>query len=78
MNDRQALFSEKRFLNPRRFWTPGSIPVWGSEIVFLSTGLDDHSSLFRYIQASRFSNIKLQLVLLFAKDNNLFVRNTLR
>ena len=25
----------------------GSIPVWGSEIVFLSIGLDDHLSIIR-------------------------------
>ena len=29
----------------------GSIPVWGSEIVFLSIELDDRSSISRYIQA---------------------------
>ena len=56
MNDRQALYSEKRFPSPRRRPNPqpfhdqlsedcGFDPRLGSEIVFLSIGLDDHLSI---------------------------------
>ena len=38
----------------------GLIPVWGSEIVFLSIGLDDHSSILRYIQALTFLKHKTE------------------
>ena len=35
------------------------LPVWGSQIVFLSIGLDDHSSISRYIQTLTFLKHKL-------------------
>ena len=41
----------------------GSIPVWGSEIVFLSIGLDDHSPIIlRYFHALIYLIYKLYSV----------------
>ena len=46
----------------------GSIPVWDSEIVFLSMGLDDHSSTTRgYFQALIHSTSKLQIGIMLIK-----------
>ena len=42
----------------------GSIPVWGSEIIFLRIDLDDHSSII-YFQALILPTYKCQIYFLF-------------
>ena len=42
----EKILVKNNFIN---FYYPGSIPVWGSEIVFLRIELDEHTSLTQHI-----------------------------